>query len=95
MDGKNKLYFGDNLDTLRREVPDASVDLVCLDPPFNSNATYHVLFEEKSGEESAAQIMVNSGTRCRRHLCMVRIEPIVVGLRLLSASGHRSETHLI
>jgi hypothetical protein len=39
--------------------------------------------------------MVNSGTRCRRHLCMVRIEPIVVGLRLLSASGHRSETHLI
>ena len=56
MDWKNKLYFGDNLDILRREVPDASVDLIYLDPPFNSNATYNVLFKEKSGEESAAQI---------------------------------------
>ena len=56
MDWKNRLYFGDNLDILRREVPDASVDLIYLDPPFNSNATYNVLFKEKSGEESAAQI---------------------------------------
>ena len=56
MDWKNKLYFGDNLNILRREVPDASVDLIYLDPPFNSNATYNVLFKEKSGEESAAQI---------------------------------------
>jgi site-specific DNA-methyltransferase (adenine-specific) len=54
MDWKNKLYFGDNLDILRREVPDASVDLIYLDPPFNSNATYNVLFKEKSGQESAA-----------------------------------------
>ena len=56
MDWKNRLYFGDNLDILRREVPDASVDLIYLDPPFNSNASYNVLFKEKSGEESAAQI---------------------------------------
>jgi site-specific DNA-methyltransferase (adenine-specific) len=56
MDWKNKLYFGDNLDILRREVPDACVDLIYLDPPFNSNTTYNVLFKEKSGEESAAQI---------------------------------------
>jgi DNA modification methylase len=56
MDWKNRLYFGDNLDILRREVPDASVDLIYLDPPFNSNANYNVLFKEKSGEESAAQI---------------------------------------
>jgi DNA modification methylase len=56
MDWKNRLYFGDNLDILRRELPDASVDLIYLDPPFNSNATYNVLFKEKSGEESAAQI---------------------------------------
>jgi DNA modification methylase len=56
MDWKNRLYFGDNLEILRREVPDASVDLIYLDPPFNSNATYNVLFKEKSGEESAAQI---------------------------------------
>ncbi len=53
---KNKLYFGDNLDILREQVADASVDLIYLDPPFNSNANYNVLFQEKSGEESAAQI---------------------------------------
>ena len=52
----NKLYFGDNLDILRKHVADASVDLIYLDPPFNSNATYNVLFQEKSGEQSAAQI---------------------------------------
>ena len=56
MDAKNKLYFGDNLKILRDHVSDASVDLIYLDPPFNSSATYNVLFKEKSGEESAAQI---------------------------------------
>ena len=56
MDEKNKLYFGDNLKILRDYVEDASVDLIYLDPPFNSQATYSVLFKEKSGEESAAQI---------------------------------------
>ena len=53
---KNKLYFGDNLDILRNHVADASVDLIYLDPPFNSNANYNVLFQEKSGQQSAAQI---------------------------------------
>jgi len=53
---KNRLYFGDNLDILKREAPDESVDLIYLDPPFNSSANYNVLFKEKSGEESAAQI---------------------------------------
>ena len=47
MDAKNKLYFGDNLKILREYVPDASVDLIYLDPPFNSSATYNVLFKEK------------------------------------------------
>ena len=53
---KNQLYFGDNLDILRNHVADASVDLIYLDPPFNSNANYNVLFQEKSGQQSAAQI---------------------------------------
>jgi len=46
----NRLYFGDNLKWLsdRREFPDASVDLVYLDSPFNSNADYNVLFREPS-----------------------------------------------
>ncbi len=55
-DWKNTLYFGDNLDILRDHVPDQSIDLIYLDPPFNSNATYNVLFKEASGEGSAAQI---------------------------------------
>ena len=53
---QNKLYFGDNLGILREHIKDESIDLVYLDPPFNSNATYNVLFQEKSGEQSAAQI---------------------------------------
>jgi 16S rRNA G966 N2-methylase RsmD len=56
MDWKNKLYFGDNLGILREHVATESVDLIYLNPPFNSSATYNVLFKEKSGEESAAQI---------------------------------------
>ena len=55
-DWMNALYFGDNLDVLREHISDGSVDLIYLDPPFNSNARYNVLFREKSGEESAAQI---------------------------------------
>jgi site-specific DNA-methyltransferase (adenine-specific) len=53
---KNQLYYGDNLDILRDHVADESVDLVYLDPPFNSNRNYNVLFREKSGEESPSQI---------------------------------------
>jgi site-specific DNA-methyltransferase (adenine-specific) len=55
-DWTNKLIFGDNLATLRRHVPDDTVDLIYLDPPFNSAANYNVLFQEKTGEKSAAQI---------------------------------------
>ena len=55
-DWTNQLYFGDNLSVLREHIPDESVDLIYLDPPFNSNATYNVLFKERSGEDSAAQI---------------------------------------
>ncbi|MGW4666923.1 DNA methyltransferase [Streptosporangium sandarakinum] len=52
----NKLYYGDNLDVLRENVPSESVDLVYLDPPFNSNRSYNVLFKERGGTESKAQI---------------------------------------
>ena len=58
----NALYYGDNLDILREHVPDESVDLVYLDPPFNSNASYNVLFKEQSGEESPAQIRAFNDT---------------------------------
>lgn len=59
---KNKLIYGDNLDILRTHVADQSVDLVYLDPPFNSAATYNVLFREKSGEQSVAQIQAFEDT---------------------------------
>ena len=52
----NTLYYGDNLDILRRYIPDGSVDLIYLDPPFNSKADYNVLFAEHDGSRSAAQI---------------------------------------
>lgn len=53
---KNQLFYGDNLDVLRRYVKDESVDLVYLDPPFKSDADYNVLFAEHSGSGAAAQI---------------------------------------
>ncbi len=54
----NKLYYGDNLDILRDRAyfPDACVDLIYLDPPFNSSRSYNVLFKDESGRQSDAQI---------------------------------------
>ena len=52
----NRLYYGDNLDVLREQVKDESVDLVYLDPPFNSNANYNILFKSPAGASSDAQI---------------------------------------
>ncbi len=56
MHWQNELYFGDNLAVLREHIASASVDLVYLDPPFNSQAKYNVLFEERDGTAPAAQI---------------------------------------
>ncbi|MBM3327439.1 MAG: site-specific DNA-methyltransferase, partial [Calditrichaeota bacterium] len=52
----NLLYYGDNLDILRESIPDESIDLIYLDPPFNSKRSYNVLFRESSGAASEAQI---------------------------------------
>ena len=52
----NKLYYGDNLTVLRNAIDDESVDLIYLDPPFNSQANYNVLFRSTAGEKSRAQI---------------------------------------
>ncbi len=59
---ENKLYYGDNLEVLRRYVKDESVDLIYLDPPFNSRQDYNVLFAEKDGTRSASQIMAFEDT---------------------------------
>ncbi|MBM3552513.1 MAG: site-specific DNA-methyltransferase, partial [Alphaproteobacteria bacterium] len=52
----NHLYYGDNLQILREHIKDDSIDLIYLDPPFNSQATYNVLFDTPSGQQSKAQI---------------------------------------
>ena len=52
----NTLYYGDNLKVLREYIKDESVDLIYLDPPFNSNRSYNVLFKDESGTSSDAQI---------------------------------------
>ena len=52
----NTLYYGDSLKILRDYIKDESVDLVYLDPPFNSNRNYNVLFRNESGSDSESQI---------------------------------------
>jgi DNA modification methylase len=53
---KNLLFYGDNLDVMRKWIKDETIDLIYLDPPFNSNRTYNVLFKQKSGLDANAQI---------------------------------------
>lgn len=53
----NTLYYGDNLKILRDYIKDESVDLVYLDPPFNSNRNYNVLFRNESGSDSESQCL--------------------------------------
>src|SRR5437588_11327907 len=53
---ENTLFYGDNLFILREHVPSESVDLIYLDPPFNSSRNYNVLFKDEHGTESEAQI---------------------------------------
>ncbi|MGH6840219.1 MAG: site-specific DNA-methyltransferase, partial [Methylocella sp.] len=53
---RNTLFYGDNLAILRAHVEDESVDLIYLDPPFNSNASYNLLFKAPDGHQSQAQI---------------------------------------
>lgn len=52
----NTLFYGDNLDILRKDFPDECIDLIYLDPPFNSNRNYNVLFKDEHGAEAEAQI---------------------------------------
>jgi DNA modification methylase len=53
---RNTLFYGDNLDILREYIEPESVDLIYLDPPFNSNRSYNVLFKDEGGKEADAQI---------------------------------------
>jgi site-specific DNA-methyltransferase (adenine-specific) len=57
---RNILFYGDNLDVIRNRFPNECVDLIYLDPPFNSKADYNILFKEATGEQSTAQIQAFS-----------------------------------
>ena len=72
----NTLFYGDNLKILREYIPDESVDLIYLDPPFNSNRSYNVLFKDESGREAESQIMAFDDTgRCRSSAATARSTP--------------------
>ena len=58
----NVLYYGDNLEILQKYIPDDSVDLVYLDPPFNSNQNYNVIFKDESGRQRDAQLIAFEDT---------------------------------
>ncbi len=58
----NRLYYGDNLDILQNHIADESVDLIYIDPPFNSNQAYNVIFREADGASSQAQIQAFEDT---------------------------------
>lgn len=76
---ENTLYYGDNLDILRRYLADETVDLIYLDPPFKSNQDYNILFAEQDGSRSAAQIRAFSDTWQWDQVSSVAYEEIVEG----------------
>jgi site-specific DNA-methyltransferase (adenine-specific) len=55
-------YYGDNLEILRKYIPDESVDLVYLDPPFNSNRDYNVILKSEAGRKSDAELLAFEDT---------------------------------
>lgn len=65
---ENTLFYGDNLKILRDYIPDDSIDLIYLDPPFNSNRNYNVLFKDESGIDSEAQITAFEDTWHWNHI---------------------------
>jgi DNA modification methylase len=75
----NQLYYGDNLDVLRRHIKEESVDLVYLDPPFKSNQDYNVLFKEKDGTDAASQFQAFEDTWEWNQASAAMYEEIVEG----------------
>ena len=97
----NQLYYGDNLDILRNHIPDESVDLIYIDPPFNSNQAYNVIFNEADGSSSQAQIQAFEDTwhwgetteQAYREL--VKTAPPLLVETIKSFRGFLTETNLM
>jgi len=59
---QNTLFYGDNLPVIREYLADETIDLIYLDPPFNSSRSYNVLYKDESGAEAEAQIVAFEDT---------------------------------
>ena len=97
----NQLYYGDNLDILRNHIPDESIDLIYIDPPFNSNQAYNVIFSETDGSSSQAQIQAFEdtwhwveGTEQAYHELVETAPPLLVET-IKSFRGFLTETNLM
>jgi len=77
-DWKNQLYYGDNLPILKEYIKDETIDLIYLDPPFNSNRNYNVLFKDESGFESKAQITAFEDTWHWDHVAEATYQDILL-----------------
>ena len=97
----NMLYYGDNLEILREHVPDESVDLIYIDPPFNSNQAYNVIFSETDGTASQAQIQAFEDTwrwgeaTERAYHELIRTSPHLLVETIKSFRGFLTETNLM
>jgi site-specific DNA-methyltransferase (adenine-specific) len=65
---ENVLYYGDNLEILRRYIKDESIDLVHLDPPFKSDQDYNILFAERNGSQPALNNSKCKIRKSKRHI---------------------------
>lgn len=74
---QNTLYYGDNLNILREYIATDSIDLIYLDPPFNSNRSYNVLFKDESGIDSEAQITAFEDTWHWNHIAEQTYDELV------------------
>jgi DNA modification methylase len=83
----NTLYYGDNLEVMRKYLSNECADLVYLDPPFNSNRDYNLLFREQSGEPAQGQIKAFTDSwqwseRAYDEFCQTCPVPALVALAL-------------
>jgi site-specific DNA-methyltransferase (adenine-specific) len=97
----NMLYYGDNLEILREHIPDESVGLIYIDPPFNSNQAYNVIFSETDGTASQAQIQAFEDTwrwgEATEHAYheLIRTSPHLLVETIKSFRGFLTETNLM
>jgi hypothetical protein len=92
----NRLYYGDNLEILREEIKDESVDLIYLDPPFNSKRDYNLLFKTPKGQRSDAQITAfedswHWGPQAERELHELTTQPNTDVAQLMQAGKNAFE----